>query len=100
MRTISEQPELGKHVRDLYWTVLDLSHCQAEEWEDLELARELDERLELSHDSEAPSEVIVDGVYHYDLDHAAHQARAEALWKTFRSMMNVSSIDICWLLYV
>jgi hypothetical protein len=87
-------------VRDLHWTVLDLSHCRAEEWEDPKLARELDERLKLSHDRESPSEAIVDGVYRYDLDYAAHQARAEALWQTFRSMVNVSSVDICYLLYV
>lgn len=44
MRAIEANPSLGKHVRELHWTVLDIDDCCAYNWEDEEIRREVREK--------------------------------------------------------
>jgi hypothetical protein len=55
-RTVEENPSLGKHVRELHWTILDLECMCADEWEDAEIERELRALEELKWGPEKQSE--------------------------------------------
>lgn len=97
MRTLYDNPFLGKHVRKLHWTVLDLSHCEEEDWEDPEMAREVEGHRKRGEVSDLPNDAFAYGEYYYALDIAAHNLKADMLWRTFKTFVNVKSIDICWL---
>jgi len=93
-----EHPELGKHVRELYWTAFDLSHCDEDEWDDPDMAHEQEQQKTADDNKWFPADAMTDDVYYYYADTAAHDRRADALWQTFGSLVNVSSVDICWLM--
>lgn len=89
--------DLDKYVRELRWTVLDLSHPEDEQWEDEKMLQRFNEQRD-AHDNElALSGADTEDMCFYYDDTEAHELRACALWQTFRSLVNVSTIDICWL---
>jgi len=100
IRTMQEHPELEKHVCELYWTVFDLSHCSEDEWDDPVMAHEQghQDTADNNNNKKFLADTRTDDFYYYYADTAAHDRRADALWQTFESLVNVSSVDICWLL--
>jgi len=44
VRTLTEHPHLGRHLRKLHWTVVDLSHLDEDFWEDPDMESGFDER--------------------------------------------------------
>ncbi|KAF2029198.1 hypothetical protein EK21DRAFT_113094 [Setomelanomma holmii] len=81
VRTMVENHSLAHHIRGLKWTVLDLAVTTIWDFEDEEMAERFTEERQLNVDVEVP---VTTG-------------SGEEVWRTFDSMINVTSIDMCWL---
>ncbi|KAH7092271.1 hypothetical protein FB567DRAFT_235218 [Paraphoma chrysanthemicola] len=82
MQTLKEHPALSRHVRSLCWTFFDFSTIAPEDFKDEELASSYE--------------------YLYDMTDEGFQVpidtgKGKAVWQTIESMINVTSVDICWL---
>ncbi|CAO2653739.1 Nn.00g031500.m01.CDS01 [Neocucurbitaria sp. VM-36] len=80
IQTLDKRSELGRYVRGLRWTVLDVSECGEDNWEDMELGRELEEKRNMLEVGERFISATV----------------GDPLWRTFHSFVNVAHVDICW----
>jgi hypothetical protein len=97
IRSLSARPDLGRHVRELHWTVMDLSHPHEEEWDDIEMMDHF-EKQRVMLQEQVYADALDKKEFWYFTNTAAHDARQQSLWQTFGSFVNVSSINICWLL--
>lgn len=95
IQIIKQKPTLGKHVRELHWTVMDTSSkywrwSSADEyntgvnWDDDEA------RYDPEDGTFTPPPLV---------RKASSNNMSEPIWRTFRSITNISSVDICWLRY-
>jgi hypothetical protein len=96
IRTLSARPELGRHVHELHWTVVDLSHPNEKEWDDVEMMDHVEEQRVILQEQDE----LEEKVFWYFTNTGAHDLRQQSLWQTFGSFVNVANIDICWLLSV
>jgi hypothetical protein len=87
MCTLQAHPRLAKYVRELHWTVLHLSEYFEGDWNDSNIPDEYKETQR--QDSLSPSE--------YYTSTLTRDVKQQALYRMFRSLVNLAHIGICWL---
>jgi hypothetical protein len=97
IRTLSHASGLGKHVRELHWTALDLFDYEDEIWEDAKLARGIDDVKKQCERDGFPVTPHRNYGICSDLAVATLLNILDCLLRTFQTFVNVSEVDICWL---
>ncbi|KAH7068317.1 hypothetical protein BKA63DRAFT_111994 [Paraphoma chrysanthemicola] len=82
MQSLKAHPALSRHVRSLCWTIFDFSTIGEEDFEDEDLASSYKDLCDMTDE---------------DFQVPIDTGKGKAVWQMFESMINVTSVDICWL---
>jgi len=97
LRTFAEKSKIGKHVRKLHWTSLDLAWSCEDDWEDHELAQRNKEEEDPGSVLDQAHDKAMDNGTLWPLEKETYRTRREAVLRMFQSFINATHIDICWL---
>lgn len=108
IHTIQEKPDLGRYVRELHWTVLNTNsndwRWRLEDefrrgWEVVDTISQTTRWYDNQDDEEGCYEPEDGTLIPLQFTLTPSNIMPEPLWRAFRSMVNIVSVDMCWLRY-